>query len=225
MAGALAFSTFVIALFALKEVGLVRVALPTITDFCPPLQTLPSIVNKEKESTPTEETSLIGDCQNQNYGTESSQRIAKAPRSSGILSVLTGPLLVVFLNHIFLTFLDMSHNVLIPLMYSTSVSLGGLGLDPFHIGAILGAFGCVNSVVQARFLGRFIRKFGAKRVYSIGFSSLFFCYFMYPITSYFARRAGAVDGYVAMCIFIQLAFQTMIYMAYGKSPTSYTRSV
>ncbi|KAF5327029.1 hypothetical protein D9619_004781 [Psilocybe cf. subviscida] len=197
VAGALAFSTFVIALFALKE-------------------TLPAMVNEEKDNTPTEGTSLLGDCQNPNYGAQSSQCVAKAPpHSSSILSVLTGPLLMVFLNQIFLTFLDMSHNVLIPLMYSTSVSLGGLGLDPFHIGVILGGFGCVNSVIQAWYLGRFIRKCGAKKAYNIAFSSLFFCFLMYPITSYFARTAGGVDGYVATCIFVQLAFQTMIYMAYG----------
>jgi hypothetical protein len=179
-------------------------------------------VNKEKNSSPTEETSLLGDCQNPNYGAESSQCVTKTPpRESSILSVLMGPLLVVFLNQIFLTFLDMSHNVLIPLMYSTSVSLGGLGLDPFHIGVILGGFGCINSVIQARYLGRFIRKCGAKKVYSIAFSSLFFCYFMYPVTSYFARKAGGVDSYVAVCIFVQLAFQTMIYMAYGENSWSY----
>lgn len=186
------------------------------------LQTLPSIVNKEQNNSPTEETSLLCDCQNPNYGAESSQCVTKTPhRDSSILSVFTGPLLVVFLNQIFLTFLDMSHSVLIPLMYSTSMSLGGLGLDPFHIGVILGGFGCVNSVIQARYLGHFIRKCGAKKVYSIAFSSLFFCFFMYPITSYFARRAGGLDGYVAACIFVQLAFQTMIYMAYGEVPSSY----
>lgn len=157
-----------------------------------------------------------------NYGAEITQCTTKAPpRSAGIVSVLTGPLLAVFLNQIFLTFLDMSYTVLIPLMYSTSVPLGGLGLSPFHIGAILGCFGCVNSVIQVRYLGKFIRKFGAKKVYSVAFSSLFFCYFMYPITSYFARRAEGVDGYVAACVFVQLAFQTMIYMAYGEDVSSH----
>lgn len=179
-----------------------------------------------------EETALLDNGVNQNYGTEGSSypslsssetstvaedsRIAASEHKPDIRSVLTRRLVMVFINQMFLTFLDMSHFVLLPLMYSTSIPLGGLGLDPFQIGVTLGAFGCVNSIIQAKFLGRFIRKCGARKVYIISFSSLFFCFFMYPFTSYFAKRAGRVDAFVIACMIVQLAFQTMIYMAYGE---------
>jgi hypothetical protein len=42
-----------------------------------------------------------------------------------------------------------------PLFYSTSILLGGLGLD--KTGNTFGSFGCVNASVQARFLGQSIR--------------------------------------------------------------------
>jgi len=118
-------------------------------------------------------------------------------------------------NHIVLTFLDMCHAVLLPLVYSTSIPLGGLGLDPFHIGATLGTYGCINSIIQMNFLGRFIRKFGARQVYIYASPAIAGCFAMYPIMGFFARRAGGVDAIVIACIVFQFTCHMAIYMAYG----------
>lgn len=130
--------------------------------------------------------------------------------------VFTRGLLSSLLNNALLAFLDMAHNTLLPLMYSTSIPLGGLGLDPFQIGLVLGGFGCVNAIGQAKFLGRLIRKYGARKVYIISFSCIVICFLMYPIMSFFAKRAGRVDGIVYTCMAIQLCFQAGIYSAYGQ---------
>jgi len=124
-------------------------------------------------------------------------------------------------NHVFLTFLDMCHFVLLPLMYSTSIPLGGLGLDPFHIGAALGIFGCVNSLIQMKYMGRFIRKFGARQVYIFASPAISGCFAMYPIMSFFARRAGGVDAIVISCMVVQLTCHMSIYMAYGMFSLSW----
>lgn len=129
---------------------------------------------------------------------------------------LSRPLLMAFLNYGFLAFTDMSHAALLTLMYSTSISLGGLGLDPFRIGVVLGAFGFFNAFIQINFLGRLIRHFGPRRVYMVAYSSFLICIGSYPIMSYFAKRAGKVDGIVAAVMIIQLAFQITISMAYGS---------
>lgn len=183
---------------------------------------------------PTEETRLIdsGDCQN--YGTEvvatscpadmSEVCTAKdtersgAKQSTGILQIIfTRPILLTLLNHAFLTFLDMCYFTLIPLVYSTPVKYGGLGLDPFRIGVILATFGFCNSILQAKLLGGLIRKYGARNVYKNTFSCIFGCFTMYPMMHFFAQRAGGVDGLVTGCIVVQLCSQSMIYMAYGES--------
>jgi hypothetical protein len=202
------------------------------------LQTLPSIVAREElekhSRIPsdeidgpqiTEESQLLRPEGYPRYGidhtSESPASTEHESSNSGYRAILTRPLLMTLANHVFLTFLDMCHFVLLPLMYSTSIPLGGLGLDPFRIGTTLGAFGCINSVIQMNFLGRFIRNFGARRVYI--FASLAFggCFAMYPIMSFFARRAGGVDAIVISCMVVQLTCQMSIYMAYGMFSLSW----
>lgn len=119
------------------------------------------------------------------------------------------------LNQTFLTFMDMCNFALLPLMYSTPLEYGGLGMDPFRIGVILGSFGFFNSFFQAIFFARCVRRFGVRKLYTFSFSTLLICFGMYPVTKYFAQRAQGVDNLVMACIFFQLTSQTAISMAYG----------
>ncbi|KAF8969120.1 major facilitator superfamily multidrug-resistance, DHA1 sub-family [Flammula alnicola] len=230
IAGLFAFATFAIASFALKE------TLPSLVARERLERHNKTLSDDILTSDVTEESQLLSHGENPSYGSDSlssSCHVASSSDASTVVdqgsdtlscqrsnpsfrSILTRPLLMTLTNHVFLTFLDMCHFVLLPLMYSTSVALGGLGLDPFRIGITLGAFGCVNSIIQANFLGRFIRNYGARKVYIVSFSSLFFCFLMYPLMSFFAKRAGGVDARVIACMMIQLGFQTLIYMAYGS---------
>jgi hypothetical protein len=59
-----------------------------------------------------------------------------------IRSLMTPRLVIPLINHGTLTFVDQCVNVLIPLYYSTSIPLGGLGFTPFKIGIIMSVFGC-----------------------------------------------------------------------------------
>ena len=167
----------------------------------------------------TEESQLLRPegypCYGIDHTSEPPASIENESSNSGYRAILTRPILMTLTNHGFLTFLDMCHAVLLPLMYSTSIPLGGLGLDPYHIGATLGTYGFINSFIQMNFLGRFIRKFGARRVYIIASSAIAGCFAMYPIMSFFARRAGGVDAIVIACMVVQFTCHTSIYMAYG----------
>ncbi|KAJ3506744.1 hypothetical protein NLJ89_g6698 [Agrocybe chaxingu] len=125
-------------------------------------------------------------------------------------------LLFTLLNYAFLAFLDMGNFVLLPLMYSTSVPLGGLGLEPYRIGMILAAFGVINSVVQVFALGPLIRRYGARKMYIISFAAILGSFVLFPVLKILARRAGGVDRYVVACICLQLAFQTTILIGYGS---------
>ncbi|KAF4614192.1 hypothetical protein D9613_007944 [Agrocybe pediades] len=201
-------------------------------------ETLPSIVAQQKavkiarDGCPNAETALLSsaDESSTSYGARPQHHSRQATASSenstlvdqpkppndGIRSILIRPVLMTCLNHIFLAFLDMSHFALIPLMYSTPLEFGGLGLDPFQIGFTLGTFGFLNALIQSIFLGGLIRKHGARKIYMIGFSSFLVCFSMYPCMKYFSQRAQRVDALTIMCMLTQLGFQMMISMAYAS---------
>ena len=166
----------------------------------------------------TIETPLMDDRERLDYGTTT-------VRSSPSESTMTNPddkppllnrgLMMIYLNLVSLAFLDMSHFVLLPLFYSTSIPLGGLGLDPLKIGIALGSFGFVNAIVQARLLGPLIRKFGARKLYIMCFPGLFGCITLYPIIRHFAQLYGRVNYVVVVCMIVQLSFQMFIFASYG----------
>ncbi|CAA7266822.1 unnamed protein product [Cyclocybe aegerita] len=232
VASCIAFGTFVIAAFGLKE-------------------TLPSLVAKQKrenrirdasndlfEAVPSEDSPLITHEQNLGYGTDPASNqghradLLEVPTvdtsseaSEGLRAIFTRPLLIIFINLIFLALLEMSYSALLPLVYSTSIEFGGLGLDPFHIGVILGTFGFINSFVQMYFLGQLIRAHGPRKLFIVSFSCFIVSFSSYPVMSFFARRAGRVDTIVIACICIQFGFQMMIYMAFGSLQVLLVQSI
>ncbi|KAF8813374.1 major facilitator superfamily multidrug-resistance, DHA1 sub-family [Phlegmacium glaucopus] len=216
--GFLAFATFIISFFGLKE------TLPSLV--AAPHQRQLDEVSSDNIIIPnaTAKTSLINHGERLDYGTtdatERSQSSSSSNSSSGLesntSSFLTRGLLLIYLNYAALSFLDMGHFVLLPLFYSTSIPLGGLGLDPFRIGVTLGTFGCINAVIQANALGPLIRKYGARKMYIVSFPGLIACFALYPIMRHFAQTAGRVDGFVVACMMIQLSCYICIYIAYGS---------
>jgi len=132
------------------------------------------------------------------------------------LSFLTRGLLFTYLNFAALSFLDMGYFVLLPLFYSTSIPLGGLGLDPFRIGITFGTFGCINAVIQAKLLGPLIRRYGARKMYIVSCPSLFVCFTLYPVMRFLSQLSGRVDRFVIVCMMIQMVFYMCIYCAYGS---------
>ena len=204
------------------------------------LQTLPLLVAARKrrqlnevasDSTTTfdatAKTSLIDHGERLDYGaTETTEQHNSSSSSSNsehdssrpeshASSFLTRGLLFIYLNYATLSFLDMGHFVLLPLFYSTSIPLGGLGLDPFIIGITFGTFGCINAMIQVKLLGRLIRKYGARKMYIVSCPGLFACFTLYPVIRFFAQRSGRVDGFVITCMMIQLGFNICIYCTYG----------
>jgi Na+/melibiose symporter-like transporter len=96
------------------------------------------------------------------------------------------------------------------------VEYGGLGLSPFAIGTALAIFGIINSILQARFLGPLMRRFGPQKLYRIVILSPCATFMIYPVMKYAAQRSGGnVDGFVIACISIHLASGAPVYMAYG----------
>ena len=192
------------------------------------IQTLPLLVAKKKNenggsSIPDEatvKTPLINHGESLDYGTTTVEA-QSSPSGSTITSPKDKPLLfnrgliIIYLNFATLSFLDIGYSALLPLFYSTSIPLGGVGLDPYKIGIILGTFGCLNAIVQARFLGPSIRKFGARKLYIFSFPGLFACVTLYPIIRHFAQHFGRVNNIVVVCMIVQLMFQMLIFSSFG----------
>ena len=230
VSASIAFATFIIAVLALKEVCRLLKSLYHCLIYH--IQTLPSLVAKKKEenvspcgtSIPdgtTVKTPLINHGESLDYGTTTVE-VRSSPSGSTITNcskdksvLFNRGLILIYLNYAALSFLDMGYGALLPLFYSTSIPLGGVGLDPYKIGITLGSFGCVNAIVQARFLGPSIRKFGARKLYILSFPGLFACVTLYPIIRYFAQHFGRVNNLVVVCMVVQLSFQMLIFTSYG----------
>ena len=200
------------------------------------IQTLPSIAAKKGKGNgvsrsprgtsesildgTTVETPLIHHGESLGYGTTTSE-VQLSPSESTITIPTDKPvlfdrgLIMIYINFAILSFLDMGFSALLPLFYSTSIPLGGVGLDPYKIGVILGSFGIVNAIVQAKFLGSSIRKFGARKVYIFIFPGLFASVALYPIIKYFAQHFGRVNNLVAVCMMVQLFFRMLCSSLFG----------
>ncbi|KAG6816274.1 hypothetical protein H0H87_007311 [Tephrocybe sp. NHM501043] len=118
--------------------------------------------------------------------------------------------------HACLAFSDMSTQVLLPLVYSTSISLGGLGFNPYRIGTIMGTWGIINAIFQLTCLGWVLRKFGARNVQIFAHFSYCVVLVLYPLLSCVAHRAGGADSLVWAIIVIQLTFALSNSAAYAS---------
>ena len=115
----------------------------------------------------------------------------------------------------FQALIDMSSLVILPLMYSTSIPLGGLGFDAYRIGMLLGISGVVNSVATWFMLGRAVRAFGARAVHIFSYSTFLLQIVLFPVMSFLAQRSGEVHGTAWAVITVQLMCRVVNGMSYG----------
>lgn len=168
-------------------------------------------------------TSLIAGDDVPHYGSNDSIHRQEAIESSvdnlsppPLRDILTPDVLITLINYGVLAFCDMCIQVLMPLMWSSSVEHGGLGFSPHTIGLTMGIFGVVNAFIQLKFLGWIIRYFGPRRVYIVGFPGLLISVLCFVGEKYFVRQAGRADWRVWTFIVVQLCTETINYGNYGE---------
>jgi len=129
---------------------------------------------------------------------------------------------LVIINYFFVCFTEMCYVVLLPLIYSTSIETGGLGLNPYQIGLTMGIWGFFNAIIQINVVGKVIRKYGGASVYKFAYLSYFMGFLTFPFSTYLARRHGSVG--IGSCIVIgfQLFFIIFAYMSYGSYSPLYS---
>jgi MFS family permease len=153
-------------------------------------------------------------CDNES-ATQRNLRVGESP--SPFRALLVPRIMIIMSSYAFFAFVDMSIQVLLPLVCSTSVPLGGLGFDPYRIGTIMGTWGFINAFFQGFLLGPTIRRFGSRKCYIASQMNLVVIIGLYPLLTSFARRAGRVDAKVWVVLVVQLILQMSSYLAYGAS--------
>jgi len=130
-------------------------------------------------------------------GEESSASISPAlsPRRADkpppLRAVLTGPVLISVASYAILALLTKASDALIPLVWSTSVELGGLGMSPASIGLWMSGYGCMSGIVQYVVFPHFISRFGPRSVVLTSVSTCALIYAVFPFENLALRHASS----------------------------------
>jgi hypothetical protein len=103
-----------------------------------------------------------------------------------------------------------------PLILSTPIPLGGLGLDAPTIGLILGLTGIVSGAFQVVFFPPVHGRLGTKTTFRSALAVYFIVYLSWPIMSHFAKREGKVDAAVITVLAIQQVAYAVSMVAYSE---------
>ena len=135
--------------------------------------------------------------------------------------LLTRDVLVSAANYAVLALVDISFRALQPIFLSTPIELGGLGLDPPVIGAIMSFFGILSGVFVVFFFSRMTDYFGAKGVYLMGITAAVPCFSLFPIINYLARNSVESGGVLGVEVWIavgaQVVLSVVLCLSYGAS--------
>lgn len=193
-------------------------------------QTLPANIrrgkhqnSKENEGNTTKHASTANAATNQNHK-RNDDEVEKATSANPTLkdnhhlplrSLLTRPIIMSIINYGFLAFIDQCFEVLMPLMYSSSISLGGLGFNSFTIGIILGVCGVLNGLFSILAFSKIVETFGVRKVYIVAFANFLFCLAAFPVMSVLARRSGTGIKVWTVLVLQQICYM-LAYMGYGE---------
>ena len=86
---------------------------------------------------------------------------------------LTRPVVVSVANYCVIGLLEMIAQAVMPLVWSTLVEFGGLGMNPASIGLWMAGYGFMNGVFQFFAFPRIVGHFGPRRIFIINILSFF----------------------------------------------------
>ena len=131
-------------------------------------------------------------------------------------ALLTRPVVVSVANYGMIALLEMTTGTLLPLVWSTSVEFGGLGMSPVSIGLWMGGCGLVNCIFQLAAFPPLVRRFGPRRVF---IASIIFCfpvYILFPLENLTLRHSNrTMNPATALFVILQLSAMSVSLMGYG----------
>ncbi|KAH9015504.1 MFS general substrate transporter [Lactarius hengduanensis] len=128
-------------------------------------------------------------------------------------SILTRPVLISISSYAVLVLLITAAVALIPLVWSTSIELGGLGLSPASIGLWMSGYGCVNGIVQYAVFPRLVSRFGPRSVILTSVSMCAMIYALFP----FENASSDIKVAERLLIMLQLSSLGIAEMGYSAS--------
>ncbi|KAF7327393.1 Major facilitator superfamily multidrug-resistance DHA1 sub-family [Mycena kentingensis (nom. inval.)] len=141
--------------------------------------------------------------------------------------LLTESVVLSVSNYVALGLLNTSILALLPLFLTMPISIGGLGLTPPQIGAILCAYGFVTGTFQLLFFSRIVRRIGEKRTFLVGMSTNLVIFLLFPVMNTVVRSAGlgwGVYGLLALLVFLfavmDISFGAVFMFVTASAPKS-----
>jgi hypothetical protein len=135
-------------------------------------------------------------------------------------SILIPSVMIPVVHYGLLSFVDQCMLVLMPLMYSTSRSLGGLGFSSNTIGLVMMVWSMLNGTIQVYAFPRLLRRFGPKRLYITSFAFYLITFSTYPLMNYMAKRKMEAGMWLILCV--QLFAYIVAYNTYSELPPPHT---
>jgi len=105
-------------------------------------------------------------------------------------ALLTPRVMISAGNYALLAIVDISYRTVLPVWMSTPIALGGLGLSPQAIGALLSVYGITNGTLQILTFSKAVDYFGAKKIYVFGMAAALPVFALMPVTNFVAREEG-----------------------------------
>ncbi|KAH8993665.1 MFS general substrate transporter [Lactarius deliciosus] len=95
-------------------------------------------------------------------------------------ALLTRPVVVSIANYCMISLLEIIAMTLIPLIWSTSVELGGLGMSPASIGLWMTGYGFTNGIFQLVAFPHIVGRLGPRRIFIASTLCFIPVYIMFP---------------------------------------------
>ncbi|KAI9507533.1 MFS general substrate transporter [Russula earlei] len=129
-------------------------------------------------------------------------------------TLLTRPVLLTVSTYGSFVFLEIAGWVLLPLVYTTPVQFGGLGLDPARMGACMAVYGILKGILQLVVFHRILDFLGLRGALIAFLSGLLPLFLLFPINSIRVQFAGT-DTVLWILVLVQLISTIGVNMAYG----------
>ena len=132
-------------------------------------------------------------------------------------ALLTRPVVISVANYGMIGLLEISATALIPLVWSTSVELGGLSMSPASIGLWMAGYGFLNGIFQFVAFPSIVGRLGPRRVFIAGVLCFFPIYLMFPFENLALRNSGHGTSVVTgLLIILQLSAIAISDMGFSK---------
>ena len=129
-------------------------------------------------------------------------------------TLFTRPVLLTVANYGALSFLETGNWIVLPLVYTASIQLGGLGLDPTIMGACMAVWGIMRGLLQLTVFDRVLNFLGLRRTFIVLLSCLVPSFLLFPVNGTRAQNAGT-DAVLLVLVLIQLICSIGAGMAYS----------